>query len=130
MSLARWQHLTVGIDWGVLQVWSNHKNQWVPQFSTRRGGIEYATDTLLEDEKYKVLRKFTSTYGIGPMTAQTLYAHKCRTLDDLKKFYENPENAIQQSSDDDENEYEDENKRVPESWIQVSLKLKDDLSIK
>ena len=64
------------------------------------------------------------------MTAQTLYAHKCRMLDDVKRFYENPENTIQQSSDDDENEYEDENKRVPESWIQVSLKLKDDLSIK
>jgi len=95
--------------------------------------IEHATETLLEDEKYKVLREFTSIYGIGPMTAQTLYAHKCRTLDDVKRFYENPENTVHQSfddDDDDENEYEDENKRVPESWIQVSLKLKDDLSTK
>ena len=91
--------------------------------------IERATETLLEDEKYKVLREFTSIYGIGPMTAQTLYARKCRTLDDVKRFYENPENTVHQSSDD-ENEYEDENKRVPESWIQVSLRLKDDLSTK
>ena len=89
--------------------------------------IERATETLLEDEKYKVLREFTSIYGIGPMTAQTLYARKCRTLDDVKRFYENPENTVHQSSDD-ENEYEDENKRVPESWIQVSLTLKDVLS--
>ena len=66
------------------------------------------------------------------MTAQTLYAHNCRTLDDVKRFYENPENTVQQSSDDDddENEYEDKNKRIPESWIQVSLNLKDDLGIK
>ena len=91
--------------------------------------IEHATEILLEDEKYKVLREFTSIYGIGPMTAQTLYARKCRTLDDVKRFYENPENTVHQSSDD-ENEYEDENKRVPESWIQVSLRLKDDLSTK
>ena len=89
--------------------------------------IEHATEILLEDEKYKVLREFTSIYGIGPMTAQTLYARKCRTLDDVKRFYENPENTVHQSSDD-ENEYEDENKRVPESWIQVSLTLKDVLS--
>ena len=89
--------------------------------------IEHATEILLEDEKYKVLREFTSIYGIGPMTAQTLYARKCRTLDDVKRFYENPENTVPQSSDD-ENEYEDENKRVPESWIQVSLTLKDVLS--
>ena len=99
---------------------------------------EHATETLLEDEKYKVLKEFTSIYGIGPMTAQMLYARKCRTLDDVKKFYESPENTIQQSSDDDdgndddddENEYEDENKRVPESWIQVALTLKEYLSIK
>ena len=91
--------------------------------------IERATEILLEDEKYKVLREFTSIYGIGPMTAQTLYARKCRTLDDVKRFYENPENTVHQSSDD-ENEYEDENKRVLESWIQVSLRLKDDLSTK
>ena len=89
--------------------------------------IEHATEILLEDEKYKVLREFTSIYGIGSMTAQTLYARKCRTLDDVKRFYENPENTVHQSSDD-ENEYEDENKRVPESWIQVSLTLKDVLS--
>ena len=92
--------------------------------------IERATETLLEDEKYKVLREFTSIYGIGPMTAQTLYARKCRTLDDVKRFYENPENVTVHQSSDDENEYEDENKRVPESWIQVSLRLKDDLSTK
>ena len=95
---------------------------------------EHVTETLLEDEKYKILKEFTSIYGIGPMTAQKLYAHKCRTLDDVKRFYESPENTIQQSSDDDddddENGYEDENKRVPESWIQVALTLKEDLSIK
>lgn len=75
------------------------------------------------------MREFTSIYGIGPMTAQTLRAHGCRTLDDVKKFYEDPENTIRQDSDN-ENEYEDENDRVPESWIEVSLALKDDLSIK
>lgn len=64
------------------------------------------------------------------MTAQTLYAHKCRTLEDVKEFYDNPENAIHQNSEDEENEYEDQNKRVPEKWIEVSLALKDALSIK
>jgi len=95
--------------------------------------IEHATETILEDEKYKVLREFTSIYGIGPVTANTLYARKrCRTLDDVKRFYENPENTVHQSSndDDDNDEYEDKNKRVPESWIQVSLALKDELSTK
>jgi hypothetical protein len=90
---------------------------------------EHVTEIILEDEKYQVLREFASIYGIGPMTAQTLRAQKCRTLDDVKKFYENPENTIQQSSED-ENEYEDENKRAPERWIEVSLALKEDLSIK
>jgi len=88
------------------------------------------TKSLLEDEKYKVLREFTSIYGIGPMTAQTLHARECRTLDDVKRFYENPENTVQQSSDDDETDYEDKNRRVPERWIGISLALKDDLSIK
>jgi len=92
--------------------------------------VESSTETLLEDEKYNVLREFTSIYGIGPMTAQTLYAHKCRTLEDVKEFYDNPENAIHQNSEDEENEYEDQNKRVPEKWIEVSLALKDALSIK
>lgn len=96
---------------------------------------ERATETLLEEEKYKVLKEFTSIYGIGPMTAQTLYARKCRTLDDVKKYYENPENTAQQSSyeraeEENEYEYEDENKTIPESWIGISLALKDDLSIK
>lgn len=92
---------------------------------------EDVTETLLEDEKYKVLREFTSIYGIGSMIAQTLYARKCRTLNDVKRFYKNPENTIQQiSHDEEESDYEDENKRVPESWIEVSLALKDVLSVK
>ena len=93
-------------------------------------GDKRITETLLKDEKHKVLREFTSVYGIGPMTAHTLYARKCRTLDDVKKFYNNPEHTIQQDSNHDENEYEDENKRVPERWIDVSLALKEDLAVK
>lgn len=80
------------------------------------------------------MREFTSIYGIGPVTAQTLYARGCRTLEDAKGFYEDPDNAAEPSSDDDDddddNEYEDRNKRVPERWIEISLALKDDLSIK
>lgn len=64
------------------------------------------------------------------MTAQTLYAHKCRTLDDVKKFYEDPDGITQQSPSDEENEYEDEHESIPERWIEISLALKDDLSIK
>lgn len=90
----------------------------------------HVTGTILQDEKYKVLREFTSIYGIGPVTAHMLYTRKCRTLNDVKKFYDNPENTIQQDSDEEENEYEDGNKRAPERWIEVSLALKDDLSIK
>lgn len=89
------------------------------------------TETLLEDKKHRILREFASIYGIGPVTAQMLYARGCRTLGDVKKLYEDPENVPQhQSSEDEDDEYEDENKRVPESWIGVSLSLKDDLSIK
>lgn len=64
------------------------------------------------------------------MTARALLADGCQTLDDVKKFYENPENTIQQAPDDDKDEFEDENRRVPESWIEVSLALKGDLSVK
>lgn len=65
------------------------------------------------------------------MTAQTLYARGYRTLKDVRKFYEDPNNIIPEpSSDDDDNEYEDKNKRVPERWIEISLALKDDLSVK
>jgi len=64
------------------------------------------------------------------MTAKMLYAGRCRTLDDVKKFYQNAENTTRQGSYDDGNEYEDENRRVPESWIEVSLALKDNLSTK
>lgn len=92
--------------------------------------IKYGTETLLEDEKYKVLKEFASVYGIGPVTAQMLYARGCRTLGDAKKFYENPNNAAEPNSEDEENEYEDVNKRVPERWIEISLALKYDLSIK
>lgn len=95
--------------------------------------VEQVTETLLEEEKYKVLREFTSIYGIGPVTAQTLYAHKCRTLDDVKRYYGNPENTVQRDSyddDEDEYEYEDENMTIPESWIEISLALKDVLSVK
>lgn len=92
---------------------------------------KHVTETLLEDEKHRILREFASIYGIGPMTAQMLYVHGCRTLEDAKKFYEDPENASQQQcSEDEDDEYEDKNKRVPESWIGVSLSLKDDLSVK
>ena len=96
--------------------------------------IEHVAETLLEDEEYKVLREFTTIYGIGPVTAQMLYIHECRTLDDVKRYYGNPENAVQQNSHDgpEENEYgyEDESKSVPESWIEISLALKDVLGIK
>jgi hypothetical protein len=99
---------------------------------------EHVTETILEDEKYKVLREFTSIYGIGPITAHMLFAHKCRTLEDVKRFYENSDNTSQPAAEDDddddddenENEYEDKNRHVPEKWIEVSLALKDDLSIK
>jgi len=64
------------------------------------------------------------------VTAQTLYARKCETLDDVKAFYGDPENTIQQGPSDEATEYEDENRRVPDRWIDVSLALKDDLSIK
>lgn len=64
------------------------------------------------------------------MTARVLLVGGCRTLDDVKKFYENPENTIQQVSDEEEGEFEDKTRRVPESWIEVSLALKDDLSVK
>lgn len=78
------------------------------------------------------MREFTSVYGIGPVTAYTLYRNGCRTLDDVKRFFEDPKNAIQQdlSHEDSENEYEDRNERVPERWIEVSLALKDELSVK
>ena len=91
--------------------------------------IKCGVETLLEDEKYKVLREFTSIYGIGATTAQMLYARKCRTLEDVKQFYGNPNNTIQESFNDD-SDYEDESKSVPERWIEISLALKDDLSIK
>ena len=93
---------------------------------------ECGAETVLEDEKYKILNEFTSIYGIGPMTAQVLYARKCRTLEDVKKFYKDPNNIPQDISDDeeDDDEYEVKNERVPERWIEVSLALKDDLSIK
>ena len=66
------------------------------------------------------------------MTARALLVGGCQTLDDVKKFYENPENTIQQVSDEEEedDEFEDKTRRVPESWIEVSLALKDDLSVK
>ena len=64
------------------------------------------------------------------MTAQTLYARNCRTLDDVKAFYGDQGNTIQQGPGDEATEYEDENRRVPDRWIDVSLALKDDLSIK
>lgn len=69
------------------------------------------------------------------MTAQMLYARKCRTLEDVKKFYKDPDNTPQDTSDDDdddeeEEEYEGKRERVPERWIEISLALKDDLSIK
>ena len=91
---------------------------------------KHDTETILKDESNKVLREFTSIYGIGPVTARMLLHGGCRTFDDVKKFYENPENIIQQRSYDDRNEYENDNKFVPETWIEVSLALKDDLSIK
>ena len=95
-----------------------------------------ATEDRLKEEKYNVLREFASIYGIGPETAQKLYNHKCRTLDDVRNFYGDPENALQQEdsedgdSEDEDDEYEDKTKRVHESWIGVSLSLKDDLSIR
>lgn len=68
------------------------------------------------------------------MTAQVLYARRCRTLEDVKKFYDDPDNSTDDYDDDDHdddgNDYENENKTVPESWIEISLALKDDLSIK
>jgi len=64
------------------------------------------------------------------VTARALFVGACRTLDDVKKFYEDPEKTIQQVVDDDKNEFEDKTRRVPESWIEVSLALKDDLSVK
>jgi len=91
---------------------------------------KHNTETILEDENYKALREFTSVYGIGPVTARTLLVGGCRTLDDVKKFYENPERTIQEVPDDDKNEFEDETRGVPESWIEVSLALRDDLSVK
>ena len=91
---------------------------------------KYGTETVLENEKYQVLREFASIYGIGPVTAQTLYAYGCRTLEDVRKFYEDPQETPESSPNDDDNEYEDENRHVPEGWIEISLALKDDLSIK
>jgi predicted flap endonuclease-1-like 5' DNA nuclease len=92
--------------------------------------IKRSAETILEDEKYKVLREFTSIYGIGPVTAQTLYTRGCRSLENVRKFYEDPDNTPEPDSDDPDDEYEDQNKHVPERWIHVSLALKDDLSIK
>ena len=87
-------------------------------------------ETLLEDKKYQALREFTRIYGIGPTTAQTLYARKCRNLKDVKKFFDNPDNTTEYTRDEEDNDYEDKNKDVPERWIVISLNLKDDLSIK
>lgn len=118
------------LDWGVPQERSNQRNQWVFKYRLLSLITEYGTGTILENEKYKVLREFTSIYGIGPVTAQTLYACGCRTLGDVKEFYEDPENSAEPSPNDDNNEYEDEDRRVPERWIEISLALKDDLNIK
>ncbi|KAF9777864.1 hypothetical protein BJ322DRAFT_514143 [Thelephora terrestris] len=88
------------------------------------------TKSILEGEKYRVLMEFSSIYGIGPMTAQVLYARRCRTLEDVKRFYKDPDNAALEIEEDDDDEDEEKNVRVPERWIEVSLALKDDLSIK
>jgi len=108
----------------------NQRNKWAHKFLPFPAVIECVVETILEDKKYKVLGEFTSIYGIGAMTAQMLYARKCRTLEDVKQFYSDPSNANQEISDDDDSDYEDENESVPERWIQISLALKDDLSIK
>jgi DNA polymerase IV len=89
-----------------------------------------SAETILEDEKYKTLMEFTTIYGIGPTTAQTLYTRKCRTLEDVKKFYRDPDGTAEFASSDDDNEYEDRNKIVPERWIDISLGLRDELGVK
>jgi hypothetical protein len=91
---------------------------------------ECGAESILEGEKYRVLMEFASIYGIGPMTAQVLYARRCRTLEDVKRFYKDPDNAALEIEEDDNDEDEEKNVRVPERWIEVSLALKDDLSIK
>ena len=92
--------------------------------------VKDAVETLLKEEKYNVLREFASIYGIGPETAQMFYNNKCRTLGDVKNFCENPENAPKQEDSHGSVWFCRIHHPRLQSWIGVSLSLKDDLSIR
>jgi hypothetical protein len=84
----------------------------------------YYVETILADKKYHILDEFASIYGIGPSTAQALYAKGARTVEDLVKYYKVPadlKDTTQQSRAEPV---------TSENWIEVSLALKDDLNIK
>jgi Fingers domain of DNA polymerase lambda len=81
-------------------------------------------ETILEDNKYHILNDFASIYGVGPVTAKILYSEGLRTLEDLKSYYKVPAD-LKATTHQKRNET-----FLAESWIDVSLALKEDLSIK
>ncbi|OCH93467.1 Nucleotidyltransferase [Obba rivulosa] len=50
-------------------------------------GRIYEAQTTLSSTRYQTLSLFSSIYGIGPNTAQRLYALGLRTLEDLEIYY-------------------------------------------
>jgi Fingers domain of DNA polymerase lambda len=50
-------------------------------------GMIEETQTLANNPYYKTLSLFTTLYGIGPHTAQELYAMGMRSMEDLEVYY-------------------------------------------
>jgi len=81
-------------------------------------------ETILADNKYHVLNEFASIYGVGPAKANILYSEGLRTLEDLKRYYKvSPD--LKATTRQKQDKYV-----TAENWLEVSVELKDDLSIK
>jgi DNA polymerase IV len=50
-------------------------------------GMIEETRTLANNSYYQTLSLFTSLYGVGPHTAQELYAMGMRSMEDLEAYY-------------------------------------------
>ncbi|THH11824.1 hypothetical protein EW146_g7907 [Bondarzewia mesenterica] len=100
--------------------------------------------TTLNSPRFHALTAFSSIYGIGPVTARSLYALNLRTIEDLEKYYEVDIPSSKHITDVHDAEHagnsihqgtvmstEDDNKDLMnESWIKIALGLRHDLSIK